>query len=416
MQFIEMLLWLMDFGEVSTNLTILSKTYPLIINKFYLFAESTNIMTNAAGIAELAKNAGKLSFEAFNGNWVELGTGKSYIFLATVKVSLAFATILIAIWAVPFFNTIIKEGFSEKTINQLVYPLLVVFMLAIHNGSLLASTSLLFRNTINYVDNSILATTINGIKVEQAIRQSNLSSAFKQILSQKVTECRLQSLTEKNQNGVDLQTACVENTITEVLKSSEDYKAQNTTSGYNLNILDDLKKAVLGGVEGIAKLPAQYTNSAVQGALLIIFPTMQMGFVFLIEIASLINAYIAPIFVALSLIPGQGKLIHAWLSGWLGLALVKISYTLIIGIATSSIVNVDDTNPLLLPLLLGVLSPILALAIASGGGIALFNGLAGVASGSLRFLLTAAILRGKGGASVGVANSTRAEAVNRTRK
>jgi hypothetical protein len=361
-------------------------------------------MTNAAGIAEAAKNAGRLSVETFNGNWVELGTGKSYIFLATVKVSLGFATILVTVWAVPFFNTIIKEGYSEKTINQLIYPLLVVFMLAIHNGSLLYSTSLLFRNTINYVDNKLLTTTINGIAIEQAIRQSNLNSAYKQILSQKVTECRLQSSTEKNQNGVDLQTAC------------EDYKAKNTTSGYNLNILDDLKKAVLGGVEGIAKLPAQYTNSAVQGALLIIFPTIQMGFIFLIEIACLINAYIAPIFVALSLIPGQGKLIHAWLSGWLGLALVKISYTLIIGIATSSIVNVDDTNPLLLPLLLGVLSPILALAIASGGGIALFNGLAGVAGGSLRFFLTAAILKGRGGAGAGVTNATRAEAINRRKR
>ncbi len=374
-------------------------------------------MTNAAAIAELAKNAGKLSVEAFNGNWVELGAGKSYIFLATVKVSLGFATILVTVWAVPFFNTIIKEGYSEKTINQLIYPLLVVLMLAINNGSLLSSTSLLFRNTANYVNYQILETTVNGIVLEQAIRQSNLNSAYKQILSNKVTECRSQSSIEKNQNGVDLQTTCIDNAIIEVAKSAEDDKARNQASGYSLNILDGFNKLatdIKGSAEAIAKLPAQYTNFAVQGALLVIFPTMQMGFIFLIEIASLINAYIAPIFVAVSLIPGQGKLIHVWLSGWLGLGLVKVSYTLIIGIATSSIVNVDDANPLLLPLMLGVLSPILALAIASGGGMALFSGLAGVAGGSLRFLITAAILKGRGGA--GVANATRAEALNRTRR
>jgi hypothetical protein len=408
MQFIEMPPWLTDFGVVRMSLTIISKTY--------LLAESTNTMTNATEIAKIAKNAGKLAVEAFNGNWIELGSGKSYIYTATVKGSLGFATILVTVWAVPFFNTIMREGYSERTINQLIYPLVVVFMLAIHNGSLLSSTSLMFRNTTNYVNSSILETTINGIKVEQAIRQSNLNSAYKQILSQKVTECRSQSTIETNQEGIDLQSACINKAADDVVKAAEDYKAQNQASSYNLNILDDLKKIVLGGVEGITKLPAQYTNSAVQGALLIIFPTIQMGFIFLIEIASLINAYVAPIFVALSLIPGQGKLIHAWLSGWLGLALVKISYTLIIGIATSSIVNVDDTNPLLLPLLLGVLSPILALAIASGGGVALFNGLTGVASGTLRFLITAAILKGRGGAGVGVANATRADAVNRTRK
>ncbi len=365
---------LMDFG--------------VVINKTLLLAESTNTMTIAAGIGETAQNAGKLAVQAFNENWLELASGKSHIYEATVKVSLGFAAMLIAFWAVPFFNTIINEGYSQKSIDELIYPLLVVFMLAIHNGYLLSSTSLLFRNTSNYVNNKILETTINGIKIEQAIRQSNMNQAFKQILSDKVTECRLQSSTEKNQNGVDLQTACIENAITEVTKSVQDYNAKNKPN--DPSIWDNVKKGVKGGLEAVVKVPAQYTNSAVQGALLVIFSTIQMGFIFLIEIASLINAYIAPIFVALSLIPGQSKLIHIWLSGWLGLGLVKISYTIIIGIATSSIVNVDDTNPLLLPLLLGVLSPILALAIASGGGMALFNGLSSATAGSLRLLVRAA--------------------------
>lgn len=383
MLFTEMPLLLMDFGAVAINKTI------------WLLAESTNTMTNAAGIGEAAQSAGKLAVEAFNGNWIELASGKSYIFEATVKVSLGFATILIAFWAIPWFNTIISEGYSQKSIDQLIYPLLVVFMLAIHNGHLLSSTSLLFRNTTNYVNNKILATTINGIKIEQAIRQSNLNQAFKQILSDKVTECRLQSPNEKNQNGVDLQTVCIENAAAEVVQAAEDYNAKNNANSSNLSILDDLKNAIQGGAESIAKIPAQYVNSYVQGALLVILPTFQMGFIFLVEIASLINAYVSPIFVALSLIPGQSKLIHVWLSGWLGLALVKISYTIIIGIATSSIVNVEDTNPLLLPLLLGVLSPILALVIASGGGVGLFNGLAGAGGGSLRFLIRSSQTSGR---------------------
>ncbi len=374
MQFIEMPLSLMDFGAIAINKTT------------WLLAESTNTMTGAAGIGETAYTAGKLAVDAFNGNWVELASGKSHIYYATVKVSLGLATILVAFWAIPWFNTIISEGYSEKSINELIYPLLVVFMLAIGNGHLLSGTSLLFRNTTNYLNNRILTTTINGIKIEQAIRQSNLNQAFKQMLSDKVVECRLLSPTEKNQNGVDLQTACIENAAKEVVQAAEDYKAKNANDS-NLSILDNLKNAIQGGIESIAKIPAQYTNSYVQGALLVIFTNFQMAFIFLAEIASLINAYIAPIFISLSLLPGQSKLVHAWLSGWLGLALVKISYTLIIGIATSSIVNVEDTNPLLLPLLLGVLSPILALVIASGGGVALFNGLAGVGGGSLRLLM-----------------------------
>lgn len=406
----------MDFGVVNTTLISISKTYPIFINKFYLLAQIINIPTSAVEIGETAKIGGKTAYQAFNGNWVELANGRSYIFIATNKVALGFATILVTVWAVPFFNTIIKEGYSEKTINQVIYPLIVVLMLAVNNGSLLANTSLLFRNTIEYVDVQIQSKTIRGIAIEQAIKQSDLNSAYRQILSQKISDCNSQSSMEKNPNGIDLQTACMSNAVNEVVKSAEDYKARNQATNYILKIVDDLKKVVFGGAEAVAKLPGQYINSSVQKVLLVIFGTMKIAFVFLIEIASLINAYIAPIFVALSLIPGQGKLIHAWLSGWLGLGLIKVSYTLIIGIATTSIVNADDTDPLLLPLLLGVLSPILALAIASGGGVALFNGLAGVAGGSLRFFVTAAILRGKGGAGGGVANATRAEAVNRTRK
>jgi hypothetical protein len=397
MLFTETPLLLMAFGTV-------------VINKAVLLAESTNTMTNASSIGEAAQTAGRLAFEAFNANWVELTSGKSQIYFATVKTSLAVATTLIAFWAVPFINTIIHEGYSDKTIEELIYPLVVVFMLAVNNGYLLSSTSLFFRNTTNYVNSQILETTINGIKIEQAIRQSNLNQAFKQILSEKVVECRLQpsnssfydiqdgeqrgqsSKGQENNQNVDSQTVCIENAIKDVVQAAEEYNAKNQASS-NFNIVDELKKAVRGGAEAIAKIPAQYVNSYVQGALLVIFPTLQMGFVFLIEIASLLNAYVAPIFVALSLIPGQGKLIYVWLSGWLALALVKVSYTIIIGIATSSIVNVEDTNPLLLPLILGVLSPILALAIASGGGMALFNGLSSAGGGSLRLLLRGRIPR-----------------------
>jgi hypothetical protein len=367
--------------------------FSVVINKALLLAEATNTMTNATGIAENASNAGKSAAQVFNNNWLELAGGKSYIYLATVRVSLAFATILIAFWSVPFFNTIINEGYSKKTIDELVYPLLIVLMLAINNGSLLSNTSFLFRNASNYVNNQVLSITINGVRIEQAIRQSNMNQSFKQQLSEKVMQCNLQSSVEKNQEGVSLQNACIQNAIAEVSKSAKDYNAQNQgNKGNDFNLFstfDDMQKKFKDGAEAIAKIPAQYVNSAVQGALLVIFLIMQTGFVFLIEIAFLINAYIAPIFLALSLLPSQTKLIHVWLSGWLALSLVKISYTLIIGIATTSIVNVPDTDPLLLPLLLGVLSPVLALAIASGGAMALFNGLSDSTFGNVRLLLRA---------------------------
>jgi len=347
-----------------------------ILNKDGLIAQLTpqqNQTTGAAAIGQGAQEAAKLAVGAFNDNWIELASGNSHVFSATVKVSLLFATVFTAIWAIPWFNSLINDGYSERSIDELFYPLLIVFMLAINQGSLLSSTSLLFRNAGNYVNNQILEVTTNGIKVRQAIRQSNMNQAYQQILNNKADECKLLPLTDKNQDGIDSQTACINKAISDVKTMAQDYSIANKIDNFHIDF-------------DLGKLAAQKFNATAQGLLFLIFYGLEVGFVFLVEIALLINAYMGPIFIALTLLPGQTKLLHVWLSGWLGLALVKVSYTIIVGMAASSIVNVEDTNPILLPLLEGFLSPILATAIGSGGGVALFNGLAGSASGSLQFL------------------------------
>lgn len=358
---------MMDFGMATIT----------IINRSLLIAQTPtqpHDIKGAEAIGQGAQDAAKLAAGAFNDNWLELASGKSQIYEATVKISLGVAAIFIAFWAIPWFNTIISEGYSQRTIDELFYPLLVVFMLAINNGFLLSSTSLFFRNTGNYVNDKILNLTTNGIKVEQAIRQSKMNQSYQQILNNKVAQCELLPRTDKNSDGVDSRTACIDQAISDVKQLAQNYSAANQIDNFNIDF--DAGKAI-----------AQGFNTAAQVILLFLFTGIAIGFVFLIEIASLFNAYIAPIFMALSLIPGQTKLLHIWLAGWLGLALVKISYTIIIGMAASSIVNVSDTNPILLPILEGFLSPILATAIGSGGGMALFNGLSGATAGTLQFAI-----------------------------
>lgn len=62
-----------------------------------------------------------------------------------------------------------------------------------------------------------------------------------------------------------------------------------------------------------------------------------------------------------------------WLSGWLGLTLVLISYSITVGIIASAIVSKPSSNPLLLQLLQAIFSPLLAVAIGTGGGMAVFS-------------------------------------------
>jgi hypothetical protein len=355
-----------------------------VVNSFWLLASIKPPSTGAVEMGTAAQIAARTIFEAFKGNWQELADGRSPIFTATVRVSLIFATILIALWAIPWLNTILEEGYSQKTVDQLIYPILVVFMLSINSGSLLASSCLLGRNTINYVDNQVLQVTINNIKIEEAIRQANMNQALKQMLGGKVDQCRLLPSSDKNQDGIDSQSACIQRAISEVKQIAENYNSQTGALGWNFNLNLDLD---------IGKILAEAVNTQIQRDIFVLFTTFQAGFVFLVEISLLLNAYIAPVFLSLSLLPGQSKLIHAWLSGWLGLGLVKVSYTVIIGIAASAVVTSKDTTPLLLPLLQAVLSPVLAVIIASGGGITLFTGLTSLAGGGLRLMMRSGGLR-----------------------
>lgn len=364
------------------TLTLMTNFGTAAINRLYLFASNTQNEPGAAEIGEAARDTAKSIFQTFNSYWQELGDGRSSIFIATVRVSLVIATILIALWAIPWINTMLEEGYSQKTVDQLIYPLLVVFMLGINNGILLSNACLLGRTTINYLDNRVLQVTINNIKIEQAIRQSNITQALEQMLGGELDQCKLLPTSDTNQQGIDSQSACINAAIEKIKRIAQDNNQKNQAQGwsFNLNLNDfDIGKMITGAV-----------NSQIQREMYVLFSAFQGAFVFLIEITVLLNAYIAPIFLSLSLIPGQAKIIHAWLAGFLGLGLLKVSYTLIIGIATSSVVsNNNDTNPLLLPLVQAVLSPILAVIIASGGGVALFSGLTSVGGGSLRFLMRA---------------------------
>ena len=380
-----MLHLVMDSGVVKISSNWLIATERGGFDKFFL--------PEPAEVAQHSHAAGEAVSAFFKDGWLEIVNGQSHIYEATVKVSLSLATILVALWAIPWINTIVNEGYSTKTIDELFYPLLVIFMLAINNGALLSSTCILFHNITNYIDSQILAQTVNGIKIEQAIKEADLNQAYHQILVGKIEQCKEIPVNETNQDGVNSQVACTNNAVQEVRKSYEEFKlGEQQSQGNQENwFLDGLNKigsaAVKTGEELGGSLTKSY-NYIILSIVRIILAALQMAFVFSIEIATILQVYISPVFFALSLIPGQARLINAWFASWLALGLVKVSYTIIVGIASTAAVKSYDSELLWLPVLQAIFCPFLATAIAAGGGMALFNGLNSIIAGGLRFLMT----------------------------
>ncbi len=120
---------------------------------------------------------------------------------------------------------------------------------------------------------------------------------------------------------------------------------------------------------------------------------MHWAFQHAIEMTILISAFISPLAVATSLAPiGSGSPLMLWATGFWSLALVKLSLNIITAIAITVLYG-SSADALIIGLLIGLLSPILAISLSAGGGVAMFNSIA---------MAGALLAGGSGGVAKGV--------------
>ncbi|MBE9062244.1 hypothetical protein [cf. Phormidesmis sp. LEGE 11477] len=121
---------------------------------------------------------------------------------------------------------------------------------------------------------------------------------------------------------------------------------------------------------------------------------VQWGFVNSLEMAMLLTGLVAPFAIALSFIPGTGRPIIAWLLAYASMVMVQFYYNIFIGIIGVVIVNSNahDMNGYLL--VLAVFAPVLAIKLAQGGGVAVFEAISSGSVGSVIASVTGAAKAG----------------------
>ncbi|MEM8809323.1 MAG: hypothetical protein AAGF01_25150, partial [Cyanobacteria bacterium P01_G01_bin.38] len=127
---------------------------------------------------------------------------------------------------------------------------------------------------------------------------------------------------------------------------------------------------------------------------------IQWAFVNVLEIAMILTALTMPLAVALTILPYPTKALITWLIGFVSLGLCQFYYNVIMGVIAVTITNSNaiDVNGYMV--ILAVLGPVLAVAMAAGGGIAIFNIIAG---GSATAVLAIGSTVVSGGAGAGAA-------------
>ena len=133
---------------------------------------------------------------------------------------------------------------------------------------------------------------------------------------------------------------------------------------------DGLPGAGNGGFRG-ALLGA--LGSTVQALTQGILLAMQWAFVNLLELAMLLTALVSPFALALSFLPGKGRPIIAWAIAYISMVMVQFYYNIMIGIMANVVLNSNayDINGFLI--IMAIFGPVLAMKLAQGGGMAVFD-------------------------------------------
>ena len=262
-------------------------------------------------------------------------------------------------------DQILKRQSWSEVVSLFIWPLVVAFFLA-GNGRTLTQSIMLMRNVGYYQVQQVLNAQLADLTFRDAISRTSISAIAKQEIETVYSECQ-------GMVGADLNQCLQEKqpVAQQILTEAE------TIAGIPLTGLRRYIDGLTGVIPG-----AQLFNLAniFRGNVLNLLRTLlwalQWAFVNCLEVSLLLTALFCPIALGLSLIPAHGKPIIAWFSGFLALFGAQLGYNIIVGlIATVMVVrNAESLPDLGLIAFLSLFAPALALLVAGGGGIALFQG------------------------------------------
>lgn len=325
-----------------------------------------DILDNAAAGAQLTA-------EGFNKLWEQTLNGNLYG--AITNVGRLFALATLAFYMVELAKNWLNQE-DMKALSSYIWPIIVICLMT-NNGALLRASTLTARNYINTINNNILQYTAAGVDLEVAYNRAVGNIALQQQVGAAMERCR--STTGTTQDAA----TCLQQAQADLTKSAPQlFKGSAPPSGsweFNpLQALSDAKNALenLSPDKIMEKVGNEITGaigSMVTGFVAVILLGLGNAYQWGIEFAMLITALLGPMAVGGSLLPFGQKSIFAWMSGFMGIGMAKLSFNIITGLCSQLIANAQENQPMIFLLFVGIMSPFLASAIGAGGGLAAWN-------------------------------------------
>lgn len=297
-----------------------------------------------------------------------------------------FASITLGFSVLQVTKELIGDDRSVVPYERFIWWAMVILLL-VNNGSNLKTLTFSFRDLVRSTNSLVLSQEINGSSLEQQLKQANESIGAAAAADAAVAQCAM--LTDPV-----LRTECFGAIDSEVT-----------------SIFDNLPSINIPSVEDVLS----GLSNQIERFFIAIMLALSIAFQWLVEVTLILTGLLGPIAVGLSLLPVTQKALYTWLIAFYSVGLTQLSYNILIGmLATLQNNSTDTSTRLVFTISIGLLAPVLSVLLASGGGVATFSSLSGIA-GAVGGQLGGAAT--KGVKSVGGAGLNRAKrAVRNLRK
>lgn len=374
---------------------------------YFMFSTTLGAATNwgstsTIGGSELVSRAVSASWDAV---WDKVLGGPLFGALNWFGTFIAMGCLLF--WLVDWAKKLLEDE-SGRSFTEIIWPLIVIILLS-NGGHNMIGISRSIRSVAADVNTRVLDGIGGQLQLEEKLSAMSDYSSLKGKIETIRAQCNSSVDTEVLKKCIGVAEARADLVLAK-------YKEQYPDSGVFSRSLEEIKKASMedptagvakaaekvGGAVGSVGKKAYNAarNVAFSGTTVVIeifLIACQAAFQHMIELAMLLTALIAPIAVGSSLLPVGGKAIYLWLTSFWSLALCKISLNVITGVFALAIYQSGPEDTMTHALLIGILAPILAMALSSGGGMAIFNA---ISQAGAMVVGTAASV---GGAAVGQA-------------
>ncbi len=331
------------------------------------------------GINDILDNGAATSqsiAEGWDKQWLDLlqNNTSNNLYGSLTNLGIFFAVGTLLFFMVQFLKDLLSYEFT-RPISSLIWPFLVVILLSNSgDGSILSTLTLGVRNFLNGVNQQVLVTADADNTYQQAL---NMSVA-EEVAGSLLRPC--QSLTGEQQRLCFAQAAEKLNILWRQYRDA--YGSKNWIIRLQTKV-DNIRYGT--GIVSETSFNS-LLGSTVQTSIKNFLVSLQYAFQNLIEATMLLIAALGPIAVGGSLLPGAGKPIFAWLTGFLSIGIAKISFNIIAVLTAAVIVNGPgqdvnvDPDLMWFIIFLGILAPIVSLLVAAAGGFAVFSAISNTAS------------------------------------